>query len=173
MTTSSRVSAVLGGTRAERWRGLAGFVLLLGGVVGVTGIAGRALPAFDPEPTVRSLSVEGLGSSESVEDARIRLPFYRPESLGAGPVFAALVQTERPRFVAFWRSERWMTLSTEAGGAAVGGSTVSAGASPSASDDVSCGETLQDGVRARICTDLGPQDLRRLLRSLRAVRDRR
>lgn len=176
----------MGAPGTRRWRGIGPFLVIVGGLFAVLRVAHVLLPPAAPTPVVRPLELPDptAGPSEirqaSIGDVPVRMPFYRPKSIGSEPVFAAVVDQPVRRFVALWRSEHVLALELWSGDSdhrLVPEDAEPWSGMPEARawrrGPIFCALAPHDGATVRLCTDLSEIEARRVLRSLRPLAERR
>lgn len=100
----------------ERWKGIASFLTILVVVFVLLRLLNLAVPLFYPKVLSGPFSLDGLDQVEEYTGFSPRVPFYRPEVLGARPVNITVTRRPYPKVVVFWQGEHFLRLEEQRGG---------------------------------------------------------
>ena len=99
-------------------KGFASLLIIAGGWLLVLRLVHLAVPAFYPAALTGPVSVDSFEAASRHAGFSPRLPYYRPQRLGARPVHITAVRRPHAKVVTFWRGERFLYLAEQEGGPA-------------------------------------------------------
>lgn len=99
-----------------RLKGIGSFLAIALGVFFALRLMHLGVPIFYPKVLGGPFSLDRIESVEEYTGFSPRLPFYRPEQLGARPVNITVTRRPYPKVVIFWQAEHFLYLAEQQGG---------------------------------------------------------
>jgi hypothetical protein len=100
----------------DRLKGIGSFLLVTVIVFAVLRLAHLVIPLFYPKVLTGPFSLDRVEAVEEYTGFAPRLPFYRPEKLGASPVSITVTRRPHPRVVLYWQGEHFLRITEQQGG---------------------------------------------------------
>lgn len=157
----------------DRLKGIGTFFFFALGLWFALRVVHLGIPIFYPKVLTGPFSLESIEAAQSYLDFSPRMPFYRPEELGARPVNITVTRRPYSRLVVFWSARHFLQLTEQQGGPAP---SDGAGGQPLPGHPDATwwneGQTHHvvmklDDLWIEVRTDLSLQDVQRLVDTLR------
>jgi hypothetical protein len=100
----------------DRLKGIGSFLFVTVIIFGVLRLAHVVIPVFYPKVLTGPFSLDRVEAVEEYTGFAPRLPFYRPEDLGARPVSITVTRRPYPKVVIHWQGEHFLRLAEQQGG---------------------------------------------------------
>lgn len=157
----------------DRLRGIASFVVIAALFFAALRLVHLAVPVFYPKVLAGPFSLDDFAAVEEITGFSPLLPFYRPQELGERPVAITATRRPHPGVVVFWQGEHFLYLSSRRGGRlpAVPATARPLPRHPDARwwrDGATHYVVLERrGLEVELRTDLGLEDVERIVETLR------
>ena len=161
----------------DRLRGIASFLVIAAVAFAALRLLHLAVPVFYPKVLVGPVRLDRIEAVARYTGFSPRLPFYRPQQLGARPVDITVSRRPHPKVVIVWQGERFLYLAQQQGGERPPseGDAVALPGRPDSSWSREGGThhvvVKLDDLWIELRTDLPSRDLRRLVDTLRPYRE--
>ncbi len=100
----------------DRLKPILSFALLAALVFGALRLVHLMVPVLYPKVLAGPFSLESIEQVEEYAGFAPRVPFYRPQTLGARPVNVTVERRPFPRMRVFWQGEHFLVLEETRGG---------------------------------------------------------
>ncbi len=100
----------------DRLKGIGSFLFVTVILFAVLRLAHVVIPVFYPKVLTGPFSLDRVEAVEEYTGFAPRVPFYRPEKLGAFPVSITVTRRPYPRVVIYWQGEHFLRITEQQGG---------------------------------------------------------